>query len=184
MSGSEKNIKVGIVMGSESDLPTMVNSARALDKLDMRERRDYEMRIKSAHRTPDAMIEYAESAEKRGLEVIVAGAGGSAHLPGMIAAETIVPVVAVAVTNELDVMNRPLGSMIGMPEGTPLAVFQGEKGAFNAGLFAARLLARHNPALREAYLKYEESLRAKPEADDESLVQKGSVAYLNERNFG
>jgi 5-(carboxyamino)imidazole ribonucleotide mutase len=180
MSRSE-NIRVGIILGSDSDLPTMRHAARALRALGLEHAADYEERVISAHRTPDLMRDYAESAEDRGLEVIIAGAGGSAHLQGMTASETIIPVLGVAITKNPDVMNRALGSCIGMPEGKPLAVFQGETGAFNAGLFAGRLMARRDPEIRLRYLEYNEELRVASLDKDEELHRLGSEEYLRQQ---
>ncbi|HVX58647.1 MAG TPA: 5-(carboxyamino)imidazole ribonucleotide mutase [Candidatus Saccharimonadales bacterium] len=180
---AKEGLKVGIIMGSDSDLSVMRHAGRALDRLGLEELTDYEMRIISAHRTPEAMAKYAQEAEERELEVIIAGAGGSAHLPGMVASETIVPVLGVAVTKNPDVMNRALGSMIGMPEGKPLAVFQAEAGAFNAGLFAGRLLARHHPEVRQAYVDYETVLGREVLVKDSKLADKGSEVYLREKRM-
>jgi 5-(carboxyamino)imidazole ribonucleotide mutase len=191
MSSSGEQLKVGIVMGSDSDLETMQHTGRALRGLGFQECIDYEERVLSAHRTPDEMVEYGAEAEQRGLEVIVAGAGGSADLPGMVASKTFLPVLAVAVTKSPDVMNLALASMIGMPEGKPLPVFQGEKGAFNAGLFSARLLMRGNRRLRKAYEKYNEELRQTSLEKDKELRELGAQTYLrnkrverSERDFG
>ena len=177
-----ESIRVGIIMGSDSDLPTMQYTARALRALGLKQAVDYEERVISAHRTPDLMRDYAESAEDRGLEVIIAGAGGSAHLQGMTGSETIIPVLGVAITKNPDVMNRALGSCIGMPEGKPLAVFQGEAGAFNAGLFAGRIMARHDSALRQRYLDYNQELRAVSLDKDEKLHEFGSEEYLRQKS--
>ena len=175
---SEK-MRVGIIMGSDSDLETMRHVGRALSKLGLTSKVDYEERIISAHRTPGAMVQYATQAEARGLKVIIAGA---AHLPGMVASETIVPVLGVAITSSPDTLNRALGSMIGMPEGKPLATFQGESGAFNAGLFTARILATNEPILREAYINYERKLQEVVIEKDYSLEELGAEAYLLDNN--
>lgn len=178
MSGG---LRVGIIMGSDHDLMVMRHVGRALGELGLVPGADYEERVVSAHRTPARMVEYARSAEGRGLRVVVAGAGGSAHLPGMVASETFLPVLGVAVTSSPDTMNRALASMIGMPEGKPLATFQAEAGAFNAGLFAARLLISAGDAeLREAYRRYEEALAAAVVAKDEALRSAGADGYLRE----
>ena len=136
---------VGVIMGSRSDMETMRHSAEMLDRLDV----PHEVRIVSAHRTPDAMFEYALTAADRGLEVIIAGAGGAAHLPGMTAAKTLLPVIGVpvesAALNGLD----SLLSIVQMPRGTPVAtVAIGRAGAANAGILAAQMLATTRPALR------------------------------------
>ena len=132
-------------MGSRSDLPIMEHAAATLRKLEVA----FEMKVVSAHRTPDWLFEYAEGAEKRGLEVIIAGAGGAAHLPGMLAAKTLVPVLGV-----------PIDATV--PVGT-LAV--GKPGAINAALLAAAILANHDSALRERLASRRSSARDKVLAD-------------------
>ena len=144
---------VAILMGSTSDWEVMQHAARQLEDFDVA----YEARIVSAHRTPDLLYEYAEAAAARGLRCIIAGAGGSAHLPGMLAAKTIVPVLGVPVpTRHLKGLDSLL-SIVQMPKGIPVGTFAvGEAGATNAGLFAVALLARENEALArrlEAYRK-------------------------------
>lgn len=142
MSANAESPRVGVIMGSDSDLGTMGYVGQALRDSGLQPHIDYEMDVVSAHRTPDYMTEYAETAEERGLQVIIPGAGGSAHLPGMVASETTLPVAGVAVTSHPEVMNRALGSLIGMPEGKPLATFQSKGGAYKAGRFAAKILAQ------------------------------------------
>lgn len=148
--------KVGIIMGSRSDLETMQEAAQVLDQLAV----PYEMKVVSAHRTPDAMFQYAEAAEGRGLEVIIAGAGGAAHLPGMTAAKTVLPVIGVPVlTSALHGIDSLL-SIVQMPGGIPVAtVAIGKAGAKNAGLLAAQMLANGDPALRERLKTYREQMR-------------------------
>lgn len=137
-------VKVGIVMGSQSDWPTMKAAAEVLDELGV----GYETRILSAHRTPDRMFAYADAAAGRGLAAIIAGAGGAAHLPGMLAAKTRVPVLGVPVKGwALDGLDS-LCSIVQMPKGIPVATFAiGPAGAMNAGLFAAAQIATGNPEL-------------------------------------
>ncbi|HEX8360278.1 MAG TPA: 5-(carboxyamino)imidazole ribonucleotide mutase [Longimicrobium sp.] len=138
--------RVGIIMGSRSDRETMLEAARVLDELEI----PYEMEVVSAHRTPDRMFEYAEAAEGRGLEVIVAGAGGAAHLPGMTAAKTVLPVIGVPVLSSTLNGVDSLLSIVQMPRGVPVAtVAIGKAGAANAGLLAARILGTRDPALRD-----------------------------------
>lgn len=173
----DPNLRVGIIMGSDSDLKVMRHVGRALTTLGLKSNFDYEERVVSAHRTPAWMAEYAGGAQERGLQVIVAGAGGSAHLPGMTASETILPVIGVAITGSPDVLNPALGSMVRMPEGKPLASMQGEAGAFNAGLFAARILALHDPALQEAYRAYESDLELQVMKKDANLAELGAAGY-------
>ena len=137
---------VGIAMGSTSDWPTMRQAAEALEELGVR----FEAEVVSAHRTPDRLREYARGAADRGLQVLIAGAGGAAHLPGMMAAWTQLPVLGVPVRSRILQGVDSLLSIVQMPAGVPVATFAvGEAGARNAGLFAARLLALHDPALAE-----------------------------------
>lgn len=140
------NQLVGVVMGSNSDWDVMQHAVKQLDAFGI----PYEAKVVSAHRTPDLLFEYAETAEARGLACIIAGAGGAAHLPGMLAAKTIVPVLGVPVPSKhLNGMDSLL-SIVQMPKGIPVATFAiGEAGAANAGLFAAALLARTNPDLAQ-----------------------------------
>jgi len=135
---------VGVVMGSESDWDTMKHAAAQLDAFGVA----YEARVLSAHRMPDDMFEYAEDALPRGLRCIVAGAGGAAHLPGMLAAKTTVPVLGVPVPSKYMRGEDSLFSIVQMPKGIPVATFAiGEAGAANAGLFAVALLAATDPAV-------------------------------------
>ncbi|MEM9200011.1 MAG: 5-(carboxyamino)imidazole ribonucleotide mutase [Actinomycetota bacterium] len=138
--------RVGVIMGSDSDWETMRRAAEILDRFDI----PSEARVVSAHRTPDWMVEYAETAEERGLEVIIAGAGGAAHLPGMVAGHTIVPVIGVPIKSRaLNGMDSLL-SIVQMPGGVPVATMAiGDAGATNAGLFAVSMLARHDAKLAE-----------------------------------
>jgi 5-(carboxyamino)imidazole ribonucleotide mutase len=135
---------VGIVMGSDSDWPTMQAAAAMLRDFGV----PYEARVVSAHRTPDLLFEYAETAQARGLKAIIAGAGGAAHLPGMLAAKTIVPVLGVPVQSKALSGQDSLLSIVQMPKGIPVATFAiGEAGAANAGLFAVAMLAANDAAL-------------------------------------
>ncbi|MBS3800194.1 MAG: 5-(carboxyamino)imidazole ribonucleotide mutase [Thioalkalivibrio sp.] len=137
--------RVGVVMGSTSDWPTMERAANVLDELSV----PYEARVVSAHRTPDLLFEYAERALGRGLRAIIAGAGGAAHLPGMLASKTPVPVLGVPVASRYLQGQDSLLSIVQMPKGIPVATFAiGEAGAANAALFAAAMLASQDPALR------------------------------------
>jgi 5-(carboxyamino)imidazole ribonucleotide mutase len=141
---------VGVIMGSHSDWQTMARTCEVLDELGV----PYEKRVVSAHRTPDWMFEYAETAAERGLQVIVAGAGGAAHLPGMVAAKTTLPVIGVPVqTSALGGMDSLL-SIVQMPAGVPVAtVAIGAAGAANAGLLAAQILAIHDAELRRKLME-------------------------------
>jgi 5-(carboxyamino)imidazole ribonucleotide mutase len=137
-------IKVGIIMGSQSDWPTMKEAADMLDALDV----PYEARIVSAHRTPDRLWDYGKTAVDRGLEVIIAGAGGAAHLPGMMASKTRVPVIGVPVQTRALSGVDSLYSILQMPRGYPVATMAiGAAGAANAGLMAAAILALQDAAL-------------------------------------
>ena len=129
-------IQVGIIMGSESDWPTMKLASEALDELDIK----HEVRIVSAHRTPQRLWDYGQVAEGRGLKVIIAGAGGAAHLPGMMASKTIVPVIGVPIETKILKGVDSLYSIVQMPKGYPVATMS-IGGAFNAGLMAAQILA-------------------------------------------
>jgi 5-(carboxyamino)imidazole ribonucleotide mutase len=137
---------VGIVMGSDSDWPTMQAAAKIMKAFGV----PYEARVVSAHRTPDLMFEYAATARERGLKAIIAGAGGAAHLPGMIASKTTVPVLGVPVQSRALSGQDSLLSIVQMPKGVPVATFAiGEAGAANAALFAVAMLAVTDASLRE-----------------------------------
>lgn len=142
---------VGIVMGSDSDWPTMQVAAVILKDFGVA----FEARVVSAHRTPDLLFEYAEAALARGLKAIIAGAGGAAHLPGMLAAKTIVPVLGVPVQSKALSGVDSLHSIVQMPKGIPVATFAiGEAGAANAALFAVAMLANEDPALNAKLLAF------------------------------
>lgn len=135
---------VGVIMGSNSDWPTMQAAAKVLEEFGV----PFEARVVSAHRTPDLMFEYAEQARGRGLKAIIAGAGGAAHLPGMVAAKTTLPVLGVPVQSRALSGQDSLLSIVQMPKGVPVATFAiGEAGAANAALFAVSLLANEDAAL-------------------------------------
>ena len=143
---------VGIAMGSDSDLPTMQDAADLLDELHI----PYEIRIISAHRTPEKMIEYGKTASDRGLKVMIAGAGGAAHLPGMLAAVTTLPVVGVPVKlSQLDGIDSLL-SIVQMPKGVPVATVA-INNSKNAGLLAARIIGIENAAIREQLIELQKS---------------------------
>jgi len=147
MTGTAAAPKVGVVMGSRSDWETMAHAVEVLAELGV----PHEVRVVSAHRTPDLLFRYAEEAPGRGIEVIIAGAGGAAHLPGMLAAKTRLPVLGVPVQSKaLNGMDSLL-SIAQMPAGIPVGTLAiGRAGAVNAGLFAAAVLALHDPALAAA----------------------------------
>ena len=137
---------VGVVMGSDSDWPTMQAAAVILKEFGV----PFEARVVSAHRTPDLLFDYAAVAAERGLKAIIAGAGGAAHLPGMLAAKTTVPVLGVPVQSKALSGVDSLHSIVQMPQGIPVATFAiGEAGAANAALFAVAMLANENPALND-----------------------------------
>jgi 5-(carboxyamino)imidazole ribonucleotide mutase len=145
---------VGLIMGSRSDWETMVHAAETLDALGV----PYEVRVVSAHRTPDLLFEYVASAEERGLEVIVAGAGGAAHLPGMAAAKTELPVLGVPVESRALKGMDSLLSIVQMPAGVPVGTLAiGRAGAVNAALLAASMLGAKHPQFREALRRYRQA---------------------------
>src|SRR5688572_6156000 len=149
-SGASRPL-VGIIMGSQSDWETMRHAAEMLDRLQI----PYEKRVVSAHRTPDLLFEYASSAEQRGLAVIIAGAGGSAHLPGMAASKTVLPVLGVPVQSKMLNGVDSLLSIVQMPAGIPVGTLAiGEAGAANAGLLAAAILATTDPLLAQRLDEY------------------------------
>lgn len=155
---------VGVIMGSDSDWPTMKAAAEALDEFGV----SYEVRVVSAHRTPMAMLDYARAAAGRGLRVIIAGAGGAAHLPGMVASATPLPVIGVPVPlKHLDGMDSLL-SIVQMPAGVPVATVS-IGGARNAGLLAVRILAASDDALRERMLAFQDELAALVAEKDRAL---------------
>src|SRR5216110_2666278 len=142
---------VGLIMGSKSDWATMQHAAEILDALGV----PHETKIVSAHRTPDLLFEYAESAEQRGIEVIIAGAGGAAHLPGMTAAKTTLPVLGVPVESKALKGLDSLLSIAQMPGGVPVGTLAiGKAGAINAALLAAAILGNKYPKIRAAYERF------------------------------
>jgi len=145
----------GIIMGSDSDLPVMREAAEALDRLEV----PYELTIVSAHRTPDRLYEYARTAADRGLRVIIAGAGGAAHLPGMAAALTPLPVIGVPVKTSTLQGQDSLLSIVQMPGGVPVATVA-INGARNAGILAAQILSTADDALRERVLDFKRELES------------------------
>lgn len=161
---SKKNPLVGVIMGSDSDWPTMKEACDILDELNI----SYEKKVVSAHRTPDMMASYGQSARVRGLKVIIAGAGGAAHLPGMTAAYTTLPVIGVPVkTSTLSGLDS-LYSIVQMPNGVPVATVAIGK-AKNAGLLAARILSTTDDKLAEKLTDYHESMAEESEAKTKNL---------------
>jgi 5-(carboxyamino)imidazole ribonucleotide mutase len=158
------NAKIGIIMGSQSDWETMRHSARVLEQLGI----DHEVRVVSAHRTPDLLFEYAENAQGRGLQVIIAGAGGAAHLPGMTAAKTRLPVIGVPVQSKALNGLDSLLSIAQMPGGIPVASMAiGKAGATNAALFAAAILAIEDSNVASALDDFRARQTEKVLADDD-----------------
>lgn len=148
--------RVAIIMGSDSDWPSMQHAARVLSSLNIA----YEAKVVSAHRTPDYMANYAQNAGARGVQVIIAGAGGAAHLPGMVAAHTILPVIGVPIKSSTLFGIDSLLSIVQMPGGVPVATMAiGDAGAKNAGLMAARILAITEPSIAQALKSYNASER-------------------------
>ncbi len=168
-------MKVGIIMGSDSDLPVMKEAAEVLEEFDV----PYEISIVSAHRTPELMYEYAQTAEARGIEVIIAGAGGSAHLPGMTASLTTLPVIGVPVmTKSLKGLDS-LFSIVQMPAGIPVATVA-INNARNAGLLAVQILAIKYPELRDRLKSFRRELKERVLKKGEKLSKEGYKNYLKE----
>lgn len=149
---------VSVIMGSISDWTTMEHTCKTLEELNI----PYEKEVISAHRTPDDMFEFAKTARERGLKVIIAGAGGAAHLPGMVASQTILPVIGVPIQSKaLDGIDSLL-SIVQMPGGVPTAtVAIGKAGAINAGILAAQILGTSDEKIADELIKYQHKLRAK-----------------------
>jgi len=167
-------MKVGIIMGSDSDLPVMKEAAEILDEMDI----NYELTIVSAHRTPKRLYDYAESAIDRGFSVIIAGAGGSAHLPGMIASITTLPVIGVPIkTKSLDGVDS-LYSIVQMPPGIPVATVA-INGAKNAGILAASILSVSDRTIAGKLKTYKEDLSRTVTDKAEKLEKTGHKVYLN-----
>lgn len=162
-------VQVGIIMGSQSDLPTMKQAAEVLEELGV----SCEVTIVSAHRTPERMFEYAKSAKNRGLKVIIAGAGGAAHLPGMVASLTPLPVIGVPIKsrNSIDGWDSVL-SILQMPGGVPVATVALD-GALNAGILAAQMVGTFDDVVREKVAAYQASLKDKVMKSVSELAEKG-----------
>ena len=163
-------------MGSDSDLPVMSDAVKVLEEFGV----EHEVKIVSAHRTPDLMNEYAKGAEGRGLRVIIAGAGGSAHLPAMTASHTVLPVIGVPIkTSNLDGLDSLL-SIVQMPPGIPVATVS-VNGAKNAGLLAVKILATSDDELSSKLLEYMKNLEASVLEKSEKLAADGFEKYLKEK---
>lgn len=151
---SNSSAKVAIVMGSQSDWPTMSEAATILEQLNI----PFHVEVVSAHRTPDKLFSFAESAVDNGFKVIIAGAGGAAHLPGMLAAKTLVPVLGVPVKSSILSGVDSLYSIVQMPKGIPVGTLAiGPAGAANAGLLAAQILATHDPVIMQALQQFRQT---------------------------
>lgn len=168
------NPLVGIIMGSQSDLPVMAEAAQFLEELGIA----YELTVVSAHRTPKRMIDYAESARSRGIKVIVAGAGGAAHLPGMVASLTSLPVIGVPVhsSNSIDGWDSIL-SILQMPSGIPVATVA-LNGGKNAGILAASIIGAYDAAVGKQLDEFKKGLREKVEESAAQLEEKGWKSLL------
>lgn len=166
---------IGIIMGSDSDLPVMSVAAQICEEFGI----DFELDIVSAHRTPAKLVEYASTAEARGLKVIIAGAGGAAHLPGMVASETALPVIGVPVrSSSLDGLDSLL-SIVQMPGGVPVATVA-INGAKNAGILAAQIIGASDDTLREKITAYKNDLKNQVEKKSEKLQKIAYKQYLKE----
>tara|TARA_B110000238_G_C16122007_1_gene437536 strand:- start:1 stop:498 length:498 start_codon:yes stop_codon:yes gene_type:complete len=150
---NSKKTLVAIIMGSDSDWPIMKHAAKVLDDFNIL----YETKVVSAHRTPDLMFKFAQDAEQEGFQVIIAGAGGAAHLPGMVASKTTLPVLGVPIPTKHLKGQDSLLSIVQMPKGVPVATFAiGEPGSYNAGLFAASLVAVSNKEIKKKLNEFRE----------------------------
>ena len=166
---------VGIIMGSDSDLPVMSAAAQICEEFGI----EFELDIVSAHRTPEKLIAYSQSAEQRGLKVIIAGAGGAAHLPGMVASETPLPVIGVPVrSSSLDGLDSLL-SIVQMPGGVPVATVA-INGAKNAGILAAQIIGASDEGLRKKIATYKSDMKNQVEAKSAKLQKVAYKKYLEE----
>ncbi|MBR6274787.1 MAG: 5-(carboxyamino)imidazole ribonucleotide mutase [Lachnospiraceae bacterium] len=168
--------QVSIVMGSDSDLPVMKKAAEMLEKFGI----SYEMTIISAHRMPDVFFEYANTAKERGIKVIIAGAGGAAHLPGMCAAIFPLPVIGIPISTKNVGGVDSLYSIVQMPSGIPVATVAID-GAANAGILAAKILAVSDPSLLEKLESYKEELKSGVMAKKDKIEKIGYEAYLESK---
>lgn len=169
-------VEIGIIMGSDSDLPVMSEAAKVLDELGI----GYELTVVSAHRTPKRMYEYAESAVDRGIKVIIAGAGGAAHLPGMVASLTPLPVIGVPVKSSTMSGTDSLYSIVQMPPGVPVATVA-INGAKNAGILAAQILGSNQVDVLKRVATYKEDMKQMVLSKAEKLEQIGYKIYLSDK---
>lgn len=172
------NPRVGIIMGSDSDLPVMQQAAKVLEELGV----SHEVSIVSAHRTPEKMVEYAETAAERGVQVIIAGAGGAAHLPGMVASLTPLPVVGVPVKSSSLAGVDSLFSIAQMPPGVPVATVA-INGARNAGILAAQILGATDENVRAKVVEFKKAQGAMVDNKDARLQSQGFKNYLEENGL-
>ena len=163
----KNNVSVGIIMGSDSDLPVMKDAAKILDDFGIK----YELTIVSAHRTPERLVDYGKTARDRGLDVIIAGAGGAAHLPGMIASLSEIPVIGVPVKTSTLGGADSLYSMVQMPSGVPVATVA-LNGAQNAAILALQIMAAGDKSLQQEVIKYKEQLKEESLQKDKNLSDK------------
>jgi len=172
------NIKkvVGIIMGSDSDLEVMQEAAKCLEEFEV----GYEISVISAHRTPDKLYQYAIDAKKNGLKIIIAGAGGSAHLPGMVASMTILPVIGVPIKTKTMEGIDSLLSIVQMPPGVPVATVA-INGAKNAGLLAMEILALSDVSLEKKLVEYKEKMSVEVKKKSEKLLNGGYKKYLENK---
>lgn len=170
--------KIAIIMGSDSDLPVMQEAAKVLEFFDI----SFEISIVSAHRTPDRMVEFAKKAHENNVRVIIAGAGGSAHLPGMVASLTHLPVIGVPIKSQNLSGLDSLYSIVQMPPGVPVATMA-INGAKNAGLFAVQILGCMDDQLAEKMMKYKSRLRDEVVEKSNKLEKIGFEDYLNKTDF-
>jgi 5-(carboxyamino)imidazole ribonucleotide mutase len=168
------NSRIGIIMGSDSDLSCMKGAVQICEQFQI----PHEIAIVSAHRTPERMVNYAQTAHERGLQVIIAGAGGAAHLPGMVAALTALPVIGVPIQTKALQGVDSLYSIVQMPAGIPVATVS-IGNAINAGLLAVQILASHDPQLFVAVQSYRASLQAMVQKKDQELTALGYQQYLD-----
>lgn len=174
---SKKNVSplVGIIMGSDSDLPIMKEAARVLNEFEI----SYEVKIVSAHRTPVELVEYSQTAQSRGIKVVISGAGGSAHLPGMVASMTSIPVIGVPINNSANPLNGidSLYSIIQMPPGVPVATVA-INGAKNAGILACSILSISQSHLQNKLNQFKEKMREEVKLKNKKLEEVGLDKYL------
>ncbi len=174
-ANAEQNTVVAVVMGSDSDLPSLEPAIKVLEQFGLK----VEARVLSAHRTPLRMVDFAKNAEERGFKVIIAGAGGAAHLPGMVASLTNLPVIGVPIQSKALNGMDSLYSIVQMPGGIPVATVA-INGGLNAGLLAAQILSTSNPKLKLEIKKYRENLYNQVVEKDQKLIKVGPSNYLAE----